>query len=282
MKLIDIIQRNNDLKPWIEGERIPWDDAEFSKRVLKEHLSQESSAASKQMKVIQKECAWIFNTLMKNQPGKILDLGCGPGLYTEIFAQKRNYCVGIDFAPAAIEYAKKHATKNCVYELGDIRQADFGEDYDAVVYLFGAINLLPTEDVKKIINKGYTALKPGGFILIESSSIESVDQIGNQPSMWYSADEGLFSTKPHLCLMESFWDDNSNTATERYYIVDSESNAVQHHCASTKGYEEEELETLLSEAGFHTIEFFPNLTGEDPEEMEEFITPEFTIVMGKK
>lgn len=281
MNLIDIIKRENDLKPWIEGERIPWDDPEFSKRVLKEHLSQQSSAASKQMRVIQKECAWIFNSLMKNQPGKILDLGCGPGLYTEIFAQKRNFCVGIDFAPAAIEYAKKHATKNCAYILGDIRTMDYGEGFDAVVYLFGAINLLPSEDAKKVLRKAYQALKPGGIFLVESSSIESVDQIGNQPSMWYSAEDGLFSTKPHLCLMESFWDESSNTATERYYIVDGESGQVEHHCASTKGYEEDELEHNLLDVGFRNIRFFENLTGENPSE-DEFSTPEFTIIYGEK
>ncbi len=37
MNLRDILQRNMDLRPWAEGERVPWDDEAFSARVLEEH-----------------------------------------------------------------------------------------------------------------------------------------------------------------------------------------------------------------------------------------------------
>ena len=277
LRFLDICQRKPEIKPWEEGERIPWDDPEFSKRVLKEHLSQSTTAASKQKKTIQKECAWIFTSLMNNIPGRVLDLGCGPGLYTEILAAKRNQCVGIDFAPAAIEYAKKHASKNCEYLQGDIRTIDFGSGYDVILYNFGAINLLPEPDAQAILEKTYNALKPGGFVLIESSSVESVDQIGNQPSMWYSADESIFSGKPHICLMECFWDEPSNTATERYYIIDGASGEVASHCASTKAYTEDEIESVLMQAGFGAVEFFPSMTGEEPEFSQDFL-----VVVGKK
>ena len=271
MKIKDILNRIKDLKPWTEGERIPWDDPEFSKRVLKEHLNQSSTAASKQKKTIQKECAWIFTNLMKNKPGRVLDLGCGPGLYTEIFAQKRCTCVGIDFAPAAIDYAKTHSSAFCEYYQGDIRTTDFGTGFDVVLYNFGAINLLPPADVIKVLRKAYSALNSGGLILIESSSIEAVDQIGNQPSMWYSAEESIFSSRPHLCLMESFWDEATNTATERYYIVDTETNEVSQHCANTKAYTEEELAQILTDVGFASLEFHPSMTGDRPEFLDEFL-----------
>lgn len=277
MKIREILNRTADLQPWVEGERIPWDDPEFSKRVLKEHLSQTSTAASKQKKTIQKECAWIFTVLMKNKPGKVLDLGCGPGLYTEIFAQKRCTCVGIDFAPASIEYANKHRSKTCEYMQGDIRFTPLGGGYDVVLYNFGAINLLPPADAQAMLGKIYQALAPGGFVLIESSSIESVDQIGNQPSMWYSANESIFSGRPHICLMESFWEEETNTATERYYIIDSETEQVTHHCASTKAYSEEELDAMLKKAGFSEVEFHPSMTGEEPEFSEDFL-----VVVGRK
>ena len=47
MNLTDIINRNMELDPWEEGERIPWDDPVFSRRILQEHLTQEHDAASR-------------------------------------------------------------------------------------------------------------------------------------------------------------------------------------------------------------------------------------------
>lgn len=52
MKLIDIIHRQPNPQPWSEGEKIPWNDPAFSKRMLKEHLSQAHDAASRRSETI--------------------------------------------------------------------------------------------------------------------------------------------------------------------------------------------------------------------------------------
>jgi len=277
MNLREIIQRDMDLQPWAEGERIPWDDPAFSERILAEHLAQESDAASRPAAKIKKHVDWIHRQLMTEKPGKILDLGCGPGLYTSRLAKLGHTCHGIDFAPAAIQYAVKDAPASCTYELADVRNANFGSDYDLVIYIFGALNLCPPPDARLILKKACDALKPGGILLLEASSIDSVDQIGNQPSMWYSADSGLFSGTPHLCLMETFWDDEHSVATERFFIVDAETGQVTRHAASTQGYEEDELEEMLHETDFGEISFLPSLTGKP-----ENTAGDFVVVTAKK
>ena len=47
MKLSDITSRTSAPVPWSEGDNIPWDDPDFSERMLKEHLSQEHDLASR-------------------------------------------------------------------------------------------------------------------------------------------------------------------------------------------------------------------------------------------
>ena len=261
MNFQDILRRNMEPGPWQEGERVPWDDPAFSERVLKEHLAQDNEAASRPNLKIKKHVDWIHKALLGGKPSNILDLGCGPGLYTARLAKLGHTCTGIDFAPAAIQYATKNAPKGCQYQLADIRTAGYGAGYDLVIYIFGALNLLPLADARLTLQKACQALKPGGSLLLEVSSLDSVDQIGNQPAMWYTAESGLFSDAPHLCLMETFWDEESLTATERFYIIDAASGQVTHHAASTQGYEEDELEALRGEAGFEQITFHPSMTG---------------------
>ena len=271
MNLRDILQRNMDLQPWVEGERVPWDDPAFSERVLAEHLAQENDAASRPAAKIKKHVDWMHRQLLAEKPASILDLGCGPGLYTARLAKLGHTCVGIDFAPAAIQYAIKHAPARCSYHLADIRSAEYGGDYDLVIFIFGALNLSRPEDARLVLKKAWAALKPGGTLLLEASSLDAVDQIGNQPSMWYSAESGLFSDRAHLCLMETFWDEEQSVATERFFIVDAETGQVTHHAASTQGYDEDQLERLLEETDYSEITFLPSLTGKPEKTANDFL-----------
>ena len=104
MKLLDVVGRQRVPKPWAEGEKIPWDEPGFSGRMLNEHLSQEHDAASRRFEVIDRHCRWIHGCVLKRNPTRILDLGCGPGLYTSRLARLGHHCVGIDFSPASIAY----------------------------------------------------------------------------------------------------------------------------------------------------------------------------------
>ena len=46
MKLLDVVRRH-PIEPWSGVHKIPWDEPEFSARMLREHLSQEHDAASR-------------------------------------------------------------------------------------------------------------------------------------------------------------------------------------------------------------------------------------------
>lgn len=271
MNLMDIVRRNPDLAPWAEGERIPWDDPDFSRRILQEHLNQEHDAASRRLTAIKKQVDWIHRSLLDKKATRILDLGCGPGLYAAPFMKLGHSYAGIDFSPACIDYARRNAPPGCEYRLGDVRSVDYGSGYGLVMFIFGALNILPPADAHAILKKACAALAPGGLLLLEVSSPDSVDQIGNQPSMWYASQAGLFSDRPHLCLMENFWDEASATATERFYVIDAASGAVTRHAASTVAYTETQLRKLLKEAGLGAPRFHPSLTGKEETQAQDML-----------
>ena len=54
MNLRDIADRNPQPEPWVEGEKIPWNDPAFSERMLAEHLCQAHDAASRRKEKIEK------------------------------------------------------------------------------------------------------------------------------------------------------------------------------------------------------------------------------------
>lgn len=273
MKLLDVVRRQPIPEPWAEGEKIPWNDPDFSRRMLKEHLSQDHDAASRRSETIDKHVQWIHRGVLYGNPNRILDLGCGPGLYTSRLSKLGHECVGIDYSPASVAYAKEQAKKEglqCTYLHEDIRDVDYGTGYSLVMLIFGEFNVFSPKDARVILKKAHHALVDNGFLLLESHTFSAVRKMGGQSS-WYSADSGLFSDQPHICLREGFWDAESGTATERYFIIDALTGEVTPHAASMQAYTDEQYRSLLTECGFGEVEFYPSLRGDIDESQSDFI-----------
>jgi SAM-dependent methyltransferase len=274
MDLMTIVQRSQRAEPWAEGEKIPWNEPGFSRRMLQVHLSQENDWASRRSVTIQKQVDWIEREILRSQPSRILDLGCGPGLYSSLLAQRGHECRGVDFSPSSIDYARESARKaklNCTYELQDVRKADFGAGYDLVMFIFGEFNVFKPEEAAQILRKAHAAMRSGRALLLEVHTFEAVQGMGLQPAAWYSADSGLFSDRPHLYLQENFWDEGRQVATQRYFIVDAQTGQVTRYAASTQAYSQDGYLKLLKENGFQDVSIHPSLTGEaDPSQAALF------------
>lgn len=266
MNLTDLLERNPEPAPWSECGKIPWNDPAFSRRMLHEHLSQAYDAASRRFDIIDRHCDWIHHHLLGGRPARVLDLGCGPGLYMQRLARLGHACSGIDFSPASIEYARQQAAADgleCRFELADMRSAEFGAGFDLVMLIFGEFNAFQPADARRILEKARAALVPGGRLLLEVHTLACVRDQGLRPPTWFTAQSGLFSEQPHLCLMEAFWNAAQAVATTRYYIIDAQSNAVEQMGECIQGYTEEQYRTLLAECGFSETEIQPSLAGED-------------------
>ncbi|HUT58926.1 MAG TPA: class I SAM-dependent methyltransferase [Phycisphaerae bacterium] len=280
MNLLELVRRSPAPNPWSEGANIPWDEAAFSRRMLAEHLSDSHDAASRRGEKIDHHVQWIHRELCGGRATKVLDLCCGPGLYSSRLARLGHDCVGIDFSPASIEYARGQVQTEglrCKYECGDVRTTAFGGPFGLAMLIFGEFNVFRPGEARALLADAYAALGKAGLILIEAHRLEAVERIGGQGRSWYSADSGLFSDRPHVCLQESCWEQDTQTATVRYYVLDAQSGAVTRHAATYQGYTDAEYRALLSVAGFPEVTLAPSLTG-SPEEGR----PDFVVLIGRK
>lgn len=262
--LLDLVRRQATVAPWQYGENIPWHEPHFSERMLQEHLSQSHDAASRRSETIEAHVDWIHRHLLKGRPAKILDLGCGPGLYTSRLAKRRHECVGIDYSPASIAYAADYARREnlrCDYLHQDIRRAEYGTGFRLVMLIFGEFNVFRPSDARTILRKAKHALAEGGLLLLEPHTLAAIRTIGARGSHWYSRERGLFSNRPHLCLQEHSWDPATNTATIRYFVVDAANGAVSDYAQTFQAYSDAEYRSLLADSGFDDVELFPSLPG---------------------
>ncbi len=267
MRLLDIIQRESRPRPWAEGDNIPWHDPAFSARMLAEHLSQEHDHASRRAATIDRHVDWIHNTILAGRPSRILDLGCGPGLYSHRLAALGHTCTGIDYSPASIAHAQQQADAgnlSCTFHLEDIRRAAFGAGYDLAMLIFGELNVFHPEDARLLLHKCHAALNTGGRLLLEPHTLPAIEQQGRQAATWFTSPSGLFSPAPHLVLTDHTWDAETQTATTRHYVLDAASDTATRYAQTMQGYSEDQYRHLLADCGFQSIVFYPGLAPDAP------------------
>lgn len=260
---------NPNQQAWQGLNRLPWHDAAFSERMLREHLSQAHDQASRRFEIIDRHVqhlAELFRTLAAQ---KILDLGCGPGFYSERLTKIGFDCYGIDISPAAIHYAKNQARAqdlNCTYKQADLLEGHYGTGFDAAFFIFGELNAFSPKDALSILKAAFIALKPTGVLVLEVHTQDFVKSLVKPLKTWSRSSMGLFSDAPYLLLHESYWDDEQEAVIEYFHVLRESETQLETYVTSLQSYSQKAYEVLLAEAGFTRLEFLAALDGQSTAE----------------
>lgn len=103
--------------------------------------------------------------LLKKPINKILDIGCGKGLMSKFFHEKRAKTIGIDIQEISED------SENFKFIKGDIRKEDFGKENDLIIASL-ILHVFNREDALKIINKMKDATSKEGYNFLVCMSNE--------------------------------------------------------------------------------------------------------------
>ena len=81
--LQQIYERTQPPIPWHDGSNLPWDEPEFSARMLAQHLDQSHGAASRRIPEIRAQIQRMLEWLRLAPGDRLFDVTCGPGLYAK-------------------------------------------------------------------------------------------------------------------------------------------------------------------------------------------------------
>jgi hypothetical protein len=152
-----------------------------------------------------------------------------------------------------------------------MRKADFGTGFGAVMQIFGELNVFQPGDTEIILYKAIKALEPNGLLILEVHTLTTIQENGEYPSTWTTAESGLFSDHPYLMLQERFWNPERKTTTIRYFVVDASTGIVRRHAQSLQGYTNSEYCSMLEQCGYEDIQIFPSLIGVDDPNQRDFL-----------
>lgn len=238
--------------PWRDGGHLPWDQEDFSQRMLREHIDQSGPiVASKPATVVRQQVRDLIE-LLNLRPGDIvLDIACGPGFHAHELARARINAMGIDVAPSAIRYARRIAFQEqlpCTFIIQDVRKLDVEKPVQAAIIMFGQLNAFRPAETASLLTRLATAIESSGKVAAEVVDSASFDR--RQWNMWTTVESSAFGDFPQLWMAERYWDDVQEAAIERHFILNMATGRLDEYAHCTQSYADESYAGMFDAAGF--------------------------------
>ena len=263
MKITDIIKFSQQPEIYSSGNAFMWTDPHISKQLLNIHLHPDIDLASRKKATIEKTIHWIFEQV-EDKKLKILDLGCGPGLYTQQIAQKGHKVSGVDISKNSIDYAIEHAkSRNLDIEYINKNYLDLElpeNEFELVIMIYTDLGVLLPDDRNKLLGKIEKAIKPGGTLIFDVLNDRELDKKVS-PKNWEVAEQGFWRDKPYVTLSESFFYEKEKVILNQHVVADDEKTSVYRFW--THYFSHDDLIRLLKPFDFSGIEFYENVLPAD-------------------
>ncbi len=236
------------------GSATMWTDPYIGVRLLDFHLNPEVDAASRRSETIDATVNWIHEKT-GSSPGRLLDLGCGPGLYAERFARLGYRVTGVDFSEVSLSYARGRAAEtglDCSYLRRDYRSLDLGSSFDTATLIYLDFCVLNPVDRARVLAEVRDSLAPGGYFVFDTVNGKNIQRKVQTRSWALSGGDGFWRKEPYLVLDGGFLYEDDKVFLEQHLVI-GEDGAPEVYRFWNTYYDEGDLEPILDGAGFELV-----------------------------
>lgn len=217
------------------------------------------------------EC--IHSTLIENgiEEGGILDLGCGTGNMTRLFAKAGYSMTGVDASAEMLDIAtmrQDDADMDITYVLQDITKLDVPKGFDGVISTCDSLNyVLEPEELFDVFCNVYCCLRSGGIFYFDFNTEYKYKEVIGDCIIAEDRDEAGF-------IWDNGYDDEAhiNIYDVSLYIKE-EGNMYRKHKEThyQRGYMIDEIKGISKRAGFEILNLKDEYTAKDISDKTERI-----------
>ncbi len=201
-----------------------WNSPDISEMLLRFHLDGDIDLASRRTEFIDASLGWMDDTFCLGPGSRVVDLGCGPGLYAHELARTGARITGVDFSERSIEYARARANDQSLdidYVLADYLAWDPEGRFDLATMIMCDYCALSPEQRAKLLQRVRRLLVPGGAFLFDVYSLAYYATWEEQVAYGPGLMDEFWSAQPYYGFLNTFKYDRDHVVLEKYTIVEA-------------------------------------------------------------
>ena len=253
-----------------------WTDEHTSKQMLAYHLNGDIDLSSRKTNFIDNSVRWMKEHFELSVSNRVIDFGCGPGLYTSRLARIGAEVHGIDFSSRSIEYARayaKHEDLKVTYIEADYLDHQPEGKFDLVIMIMCDYCALSPMQRAAMLAKFQGLLNEQGRIMLDVYSLKAFAD--KQAGSFCERNQlnGFWSKHPYFGFVTSFKYDDDKVSLDKYTIVEENRQRTIYNWLQY--FTPESLEQEADAAGLSIDEVYGDVAG-NPYDANE---TEFAVVM---
>jgi SAM-dependent methyltransferase len=239
-----------------------WTDPHTSEQMLRFHLDGSVDVSSRRTEFIDASVAWIAAAFRLTDQSRVLDLGCGPGLYTNRLALIGADVTGIDFSSRSIAYARHAAARDglhVTYVNEDYLAWESSRRFDLITMIYCDYCALAPAQRRALLGKIARLLESDGVFLFDVCSLVALDAWVESASCTAAATDGFWSPRPYFEFLNKFRYPEDRVTLDKYEIVESDRTRTIYNWLQY--FDQEALAAELDGAGLEVASVLGDVAG---------------------
>lgn len=252
-----------------------WTDEHTSAQMLSYHLNEDVDLSSRKRVFIDKSAEWMVSCFNIGAGCRVVDFGCGPGLYTTRLARRQASVTGIDFSKRSIEYARGVAAGeglNIRYVNENYLAFETEDRFDLIMMIMCDFCALSPRQRKTLLEKFCKLLDPDGSVLLDVYSLATFQQRKEEASYGPNLLDGFWSPAKYYGFLNTFKYDRDKVILDKYTIMESNRTRTVYNWLQC--FTPDEIEREFRECGLRVEELYSDVAGAPYDRQSE----EFAIV----
>lgn len=239
-----------------------WNDEYTSKKMLEFHLNESVDLSSRNRDFIARSAKWLVSYFGVGSNFKIADFGCGPGLYTTLFAENHADVTGIDFSKRSIVYAENQANEkglDIAYYNENYLEFETEKKFDLITMIFCDFCALSPSQRKVLLNKFSGFLKPGGSLLLDVYSLNPFNSLVESSTYELNQMDNFWSSEDYYGFLNTFKYDKEKVSLDKYTVIEKERTRIIYNWLQY--FSLDSITKEIEESGLEVKEFFSDVAG---------------------
>jgi SAM-dependent methyltransferase len=239
-----------------------WTNEHTSEQMLAYHLNGDVDISSRRTSTIDMSVSWMANRFNLPKNGKVIDFGCGPGLYTSRLAKLGAEVCGVDFSSRSIDYAREQAALDSLtitYIEADYLELQPKGPFDLVTMIMCDFCALGPTQRAAMLKKFRDIVSNDGRIVFDVYSLKAFEAKLEASVYEKNLMNGFWSADPYFGFVTSLKYDDDQVSLDKYTIIERKRRWETYNWLQY--FSPESLQNELHAAGLETEETLRDVAG---------------------